>query len=145
MKNFFYKIKYLFFILFFFSHHKINAQDYFLRNISNQENQIVIESNNQRSDSNNSIFYVEGDVFITNKNKDFIAKSNKAIIYKITGKIKLIGNVEIITSDSNKVRAAEIIYSLKEKKFEAISDLNQRVKTTIVINENNINNYSKEK
>ena len=91
------------------------------------------------------IFYVEGDVFITNKNKDFIAKSNKAIIYKITGKIKLIGNVEIITSDSNKVRAAEIIYSLKEKKFEAISDLNQRVKTTIVINENNINNYSKEK
>ena len=145
MKIFFYKIKYLFFILFFFSLYKINAQDYFLGNISNQENQIVIESNNQRSDSNNSIFYVEGDVFITNKNKEFIAKSNKAIIYKITGKIKLIGNVEIITSDSNKVRAAEIIYSLKERKFEAISDLNQRVKTTIVINENNINNSSKER
>ena len=72
-------------------------------------------------------------------------KSNKAIIYKLTGKIKLIGNVEVITSDLNKVKAAEIIYFLKEKKFEAVSDLNQRVNTKFVFKENKLMNDAPEK
>ena len=139
------KIKYLFFILFCFTFLKLNAEDNLLKNISNLESQIIVESNNQRSDLNNSIFYAEGDVLITNTDEDFIAKSNKAIIYKLTGKIKLIGNVEVITSDLNKVKAAEIIYFLKEKKFEAVSDLNQRVNTKFVFKENKLMNDAPEK
>ena len=129
------KIKYFYLILLFFCFSKMNADDYPLSISSNLESQILIESNNQSSDLNNSIFYAEGNVKITSADKEFIAKSNKAIFYKSTGKIKLIGNAEVITSDLNKLKAAEIIYFLNEKKFEAISDSNQRVKTTFGFND----------
>ena len=142
MKKFFSKIKFFIPILFFLNAYKINAEDYPLEKISNKENEIIIESNNQRSDLKNSIFYVEGDVLITNTKNEFIAKSKKAIINKLTGEIKLIGNVEISNSNSNKVRAPEIIFFSNENKFEAISDLNQRVKTTLVLQENKITNGS---
>ena len=129
------KIKYFFLILLFFLFAKVDADDYPFKISSNQESQILVESNKQSSDMNNSIFYAEGDVKITSSDNEFIAKSNSAIFYKSSGKIKLIGDVEIISNDFNKVKAAEIIYSLKEKKFEAMSDSNQRVKTTFVFNE----------
>ena len=134
MKINFPKIKYFFLIFFLLWFSKTNADDFSLKITPNQESQIFVESNNQRSDLNNSIFYAEGDVKIKSADEEFKAKSNSAIFYKSSGKIKLVGNVEIITSDFNKVKAAEIIYSLKEKKFEAISDSKQRVKTTFVIN-----------
>ena len=129
------KIKYFFLILSFLGFSNTKAQDFSLKINPNQESQILVESNKQSSDMNNSIFYAEGDVKITSSDNEFIAKSNSAIFYKSSGKIKLIGDVEIISNDFNKVKAAEIIYSLKEKKFEAMSDSNQRVKTTFVFNE----------
>ena len=129
------KIRYFTLILLFFLIAKVNADDYPFKISSNQESQILVESNNQSSDLNNSIFFAEGNVKITSADNEFVAKSNKAIFYKSIGKIKLIGNAEIITKDLNKVKAAEIIYFLSEKKFEAISDANQRVKTTFDFND----------
>ena len=129
------KIRYFTLILLFFLIAKVNADDYPFKISSNQESQILVESNNQSSDLNNSIFFAEGNVKITSADNEFVAKSNKAIFYKSIGKIKLIGNAEIITKDLNKVKAAEIIYFLSEKKFEAISDENQRVKTTFDFND----------
>ena len=140
MKSFFSRIKYLLFILFLVDFLEINADNFSLENISDRNSEILIESNKQRSDLKNSIFYAEGEVIITNTNKEFIAKSEKAIFYKLTGKIKLTGNVEVLTNDLNKIKAGEILYYLKEKKFEAISDQNQRVNTKFVFNENNIIN-----
>ena len=122
----------------------MHAQDNLSKSITNPESQIVVESTNQRSDFNNSIFYAEGNVLITNTDKEFIAKSNKAIIHKSDGKIQLIGNVEFTTNGSNKVQAAEMIFFLKEKKFEAASDLNQRVKTTFNFEEKNVTNSPKD-
>ena len=127
MRILLYKFVYLLFFQFFFSFFQYKAEDLNLDNYSDQQNQIFIESNLQRSDLKNSIFYAEGNVIITNAEKEFIAKSKKAIFYKLTGEIKLIGNVEVINSDSSKIKAGEILYSLKEDKFEAVSDLNQRV------------------
>ena len=122
----------------------MNGDEYLSKN-SNQESQIVVESNIQKSDIENSIFYAEGNVIITSSSNEFIAKANKAIIYKSTGKIKLIGDAEVSNGEFNKVRSGEIIYFLKENKFEAISDLKQRVKTTLFFNENNITNRSTER
>tara|TARA_B100000945_G_scaffold32234_1_gene22021 strand:+ start:1658 stop:2080 length:423 start_codon:yes stop_codon:yes gene_type:complete len=140
MKSFFSRIKYLLFILFLVDFLEINADNFSLENISDRNSEILIESNKQRSDLKNSIFYAEGEVIITNTNKEFIAKSEKAIFYKLTGKIKLTGNVEVLTSDLNKIKAGEILYYLKENKFEAISEKNQRVNTKFVFNENKIIN-----
>ena len=140
MKSFFSRIKYLLFILFLVDFLEINADNFSLENISDRNSEILIESNKQRSDLKNSIFYAEGEVIITNTNKEFIAKSEKAIFYKLTGKIKLTGNVEVLTNDLNKIKAGEILYYLKENKFEAISDKNQRVNTKFVFNENKIIN-----
>ena len=144
MRIYFPKIKDIFFILFLFGFGKMHAQDNLSKSITNPESQIVVESTNQRSDFNNSIFYAEGNVLITNTDKEFIAKSNKAIIHKSDGKIQLIGNVEFTTNGSNKVQAAEMIFFLKEKKFEAASDLNQRVKTTFNFEEKNLTNSPKD-
>ena len=140
MKSFFSRIKYLLFILFLVDFLEINADNFSLENISDRNSEILIESNKQRSDLKNSIFYAEGEVIITNTNKEFIAKSEKAIFYKLTGKIKLTGNVEELTNDFNKIKAGEILYYLKENKFEAISEKNQRVNTKFVFNENKIIN-----
>ena len=140
MKSFFSRIKYLLFILFLVDFLEINADNFSLENISDRNSEILIESNKQRSDLKNSIFYAEGEVIITNTNKEFIAKSKKAIFYKLTGKIKLTGNVEVLTNDFNKIKAGEILYYLKENKFEAISEKNQRVNTKFVFNENKIIN-----
>ena len=140
MKSFFSRIKYLLFILFLVDFLEINADNFSLENISDRNSEILIESNKQRSDLKNSIFYAEGEVIITNTNKEFIAKSEKAIFYKLTGKIKLTGNVEVLSSDLNKIKAGEILYYLKENKFEAISEKNQRVNTKFVFNENKIIN-----
>ena len=134
----------MFFVLFFLGFPKMNGDEYLSKN-SNQESQIVVESNIQKSDIENSIFYAEGNVIITSSSNEFIAKANKAIIYKSTGKIKLIGDAEVSNGEFNKVRSGEIIYFLKENKFEAISDLKQRVKTTLFFNENNITNRSTER
>ena len=140
MKSFFSKIKYLLLFLFIVNILNLKADNYPLENILDQNSELLIESNKQRSDLKNSIFYAEGDVIITNANKEFIAKSKKAIFYKSSGKIRLIGNVEVFTSELNKIKAGEILYYLKEKKFEAISDQNQRVNSKFVFNENNIIN-----
>ena len=127
MKSLFYKIKYLFFILLFINVLGLKADNYLLETLSEQNSELLIESNKQRSDLKNSIFYAEGNVIITNTKKEFIAKSKKAIFYQLLGKIKLIGNAQVVTNDSNKLKAGEIIYYLKENKFEANSDKNERV------------------
>ena len=135
MKITFSKITYFLFILFFFGGSKMNSEDSTKKMTPYQESQILVESNNQRSDLNNSIFVAEGNVKITSADNEFTAKSNKAVFYKSSGKILLIGNVEVNTRDLNKVNAGEIIYFLKEKRFEAMSNSNQRVKTTFIVNE----------
>ena len=134
MKNYFIKFRYLLLAIIFFNILKIYAEDFSLTNSLNEKNQLFIESNNQSSDLKNSIFYSNGNVIITNSNNDFTAKSNKAIFYKSIGKIKLIGNVEVVLSESNQVKAGEILYYLNENKFEAISDPNQRVNTKFTFN-----------
>ena len=145
MKISFFKAKYLFFILIFLSFPKIYGEDYFLKNISNQESQIILESNNQKSNLENSIFYAEADVLIPNNDQEFVAKANKEIFFKLTGKIKFIGGEELSTDEFNKIRAAEILYFLKEKEIEAISDINQKVKTKLVFNEDKMANPFKER
>lgn len=145
MKICFLKAKYLFFILFFLSFPKIYGEDYFLKNISNQESKIILKSNYQASDLENSIFSDKADVLITNNDQEFVAKANKAIILKSTRKIKFIGGEELSADLFNKIKAAEIICFLKEKNIEAISDINQKVKTTLVFNEDKIANPSKER
>ena len=134
--NFLSKIKYLLLFLFIINSIKINSDNIYLDNILEEKNEILIESNKQRSDLKKSIFYAEGDVIITNIDKEFIAKSKKAIFYKLSGKIKLIGDVEVFTRGLNQIRAGEVMYFVKENEFEAISDINQRVTTKFVLNKN---------
>ena len=129
MNFFFNKIKYFLLFLISINFLKLSADEFPYENISSSLNQLLIESNNQKSDLKNSVFYAEGDVTITNTNKEFIAKSKKAIFYKTRGLIKLIGDVEVTTSDSSKINAGEILYFVREKKFEAVSNQNQRVNT----------------
>ena len=136
MRSFLIKTKYLLFLFFLINVLQLRAEEFSFKNSPVRENQILIESNSQSSDLENSIFYAEGNVMITNTDKDFVAKSNKAIFYKSSSKIKLIGNVEVITSDSSKLNAGEIFYYLKDNRFEAISDSNVRVNTKFVFDEN---------
>ena len=133
------KIKYLFISFLFLNFLAARAEKDPLNNKNDEKSQILIESNTQRSDFENSIFYAEGDVKITNTNKEFFAKSTKAIFYKLDGIIKLIGSAEVINNDSSKISADEILYYLEENKFEAISGPEQRVNTKFIFNKNNNN------
>ena len=145
MKSFFKKTKYLFFFLLFIDIFQIRSEEFSFSGMPDNQNQILIESNIQSSDLEKSIFYAEGDVMITNTEKDFIAKSNKAIFYKSSAKIKLIGNVEVITSDSSRLKAGEILYYLKDNRFEANANFDERVYTKFVFDENKSPYKSKDK
>ena len=145
MKSFLNKTKYLYFFFFLINILHLKAEDFTFSSMSDNQSQILIESNSQSSDLENSIFYAEGDVMITNTDKEFVAKSNKAIFYKSSSKIKLIGNVEVITDDSSKLNAGEIFYYLRENRFEAISDLNERVNTRFVFDKKNSPDEVKDK
>ena len=145
MKVFFSKIRLLIFFLVFINVLKLKADNYPFENISGQNSEFLIESNKQRSDIKNSIFYAEGDVVITNLDNEFIAKSEKAIFYKLMAKIKLIGNVEVLSENMNKFTTDEVIYYFKENKFEALSGQNQKVNLKIVFDENNLLGSTREK
>ena len=101
MKSFLKETKYLYFFLFLMNILQLKAEEFPLLSMPDNQSQILIESNSQSSDLENSIFYAEGDVMITNTDKEFVARSNKAIFYKSSSKIKLIGNVEVTTNDSS--------------------------------------------
>ena len=131
------KIRYLFIFFVLIDVLKIKAEKLPLENSSGQNSYLLIESSKQKSDLKSSIFYDEGDVILTDHYKKVITK-NKPIFYKKIGKIKLIGNVEIISEGLNKLKPGEVIYSLKENKFVAISVQNQKVKTKLFFKENNI-------
>ena len=53
------------------------------------------------------------------------------------GKFNIIGNVDVFSKDMNKLNADELIFYLKENKFEAISGQNEKVNTKFVFNGNN--------
>ena len=135
MNSFLKNTKYFYFFLFLINVLQLKADNFSFSKMPDNQGQILIESNSQSSDLENSIFYAEGNVMITNTDKEFVAKANKAIFYKSSSKIKLIGNVEVITSDSSKLNAGEIFYYLNENRFEAVSDLNERVNTKFVFDE----------
>ena len=137
MNSFLKNTKYFYFFLFFLNVLPLKAEKSPFSKMPDNQSQILIESNTQRSDFENSIFYAEGNVKITNTNEEFYAKSKKAIFYKADGIIKLIGDAEVITSDSNKINAGEILYFLEENKFEAISDSTQRVNTKFIFKSDN--------
>ena len=143
MKSLVSKFSYLLFFGTLFNVFVLKADNYPLEKISDQNSEFLIESNNQKSDLKKSIFYAEGDVIITNTNNEFIAKSKKAIFYKLEGKIKLMGNVEVVTGDMNKINAGQVIYYFKENKFEAVGDQNQKVNTKFFFNENKIISQTK--
>ena len=63
--------------LFLFNFLIANAEGITPENKDKGAKQILIESNTQRSDFENSIFYAEGNVRITNPNEEFFAKSLK--------------------------------------------------------------------
>ena len=138
-------LRYFSFGLFFLNCVLLNAENIPSGKSLGQDNQILIESNTQRSDFENSIFHAEGDVRITNSNKEFFAKSKKAVFYKIDGIIKLIGDVQVITSDSSTINAGEMLYYVEENKFEAISASEQRVNTKFIFNKDKTIDKSQEK
>ena len=130
MRNLIFTIKFIF-IVFLLSF----SQEFIAGNNNKINNEIIIESDKQISEPSNSTFLAEGNVFVTNEKKEFFAKSNKAIFYKLDGKIKLIGNVEVKFNNDKVLKAGEVIYYLSEKKFEAVSNPSQRVNTTLTIDE----------
>ena len=144
MKVLSFNIRFLFFLLVLTNFLELKANNYSLENSSGKSSEILIESNKQRSDLKNSIFYADGDVIITNTLKQVIAKSKKAIFYKKLGKIKLLGNVEVLSGNMNKINAGEVIYYPKENKFEAIAVQDQKVKTKFVFNKKMMNGETTE-
>ena len=66
MRSFLIKTKYLFFFFFLINILQLRGEEFSFKNSPIRENQILIESDSQSSDLENSIFYAEGNVMITN-------------------------------------------------------------------------------
>ena len=84
-----FQFKYLIISLFVLNFVIVKAENLIPVKSSNQNSELLIESNKQKSDLKNSIFYAEGNVIITNTKKEFIAKSKKAIFINYSAKLNL--------------------------------------------------------
>ena len=104
MRTSFLKIRFFLIFLVLIKTLKIKGDNYLLKNILGQNSELIIEANKQGSYLENSVFYAEGVVKITNNYKEFIAKSKKAIFNKLMGKFKfkLIGNLVVLSTHMKK-------------------------------------------
>ena len=66
------KIKFILPIFLFLNLSKLKSDNFNLENSFGENSEFLIESNKQRSDLKNSIFFAEGDVVITNTKKEFV-------------------------------------------------------------------------
>lgn len=80
---------------------------------------ITIESDVQKADNQTGIVTASGNVKITYPEKGMVATSKQAQYFTKEGRLVLSGDVDVIDSDGQRIRAERLVYQLDQERLTA--------------------------
>lgn len=95
---------------------------------------VTIESDTQQADNQTGIVTAIGNVRITYPEKGMIATSRQAQYYSKEGRLVLSGDVDVIDSDGQRIRAERLTYNLDQERLLAQPANGKQVMSKLKLN-----------
>jgi len=80
---------------------------------------VTIESDLQQADNQTGVVTATGNVKITYPDKGMVATSRQAQYFSKEGRLVLIGDVDVVDSDGQRIRAERLVYQLDQERLIA--------------------------
>lgn len=80
---------------------------------------VTIESDLQQADNETGVVTATGNVKITYPDKGMVATSRQAQYFSKEGRLILIGDVDVVDSDGQRIRAERLVYELDQERLIA--------------------------
>ena len=80
---------------------------------------VTIESDLQQADNQTGIVTATGNVRITYPDKGMVATSRQAQYFSKEGRLVLTGDVDVVDSDGQRIRAERLVYQLDQERLVA--------------------------
>lgn len=94
---------------------------------------VTIESDSQKADNVTGIVTATGNVRITYPAKGMVATARQAQYYSKEGKLVLLGDVDVIDSEGQRIRAEKITYRLDNERIVAEPQAGRQVTSRLKI------------
>ena len=95
---------------------------------------VTIESDTQQADNQTGIVTAVGNVRITYPEKGMVATSRQAQYYSKEGRLVLSGDVDVIDSDGQRIRAERLTYNLDQERLLAQPASGKQVMSKLKLN-----------
>ncbi|MFM9046264.1 MAG: LptA/OstA family protein [Cyanobium sp.] len=96
---------------------------------------VTIESDTQQADNQTGIVTAIGNVRITYPEKGMVATSRQAQYYSKEGRLVLSGDVDVIDSDGQRIRAERLTYNLDQERLLAQPASGKQVMSKLKLNQ----------
>lgn len=93
--------------------------------------QVTIESDQQQADNVTGVITAIGNVRITYPDRGMVATARQAQYFTREGRLVLSGDVDVIDSDGQRLRADQIVYLLNGQRLLALPAKGQQVQTRL--------------
>jgi lipopolysaccharide export system protein LptA len=95
---------------------------------------VTIESDVQQADNQTGIVTATGNVRITYPEKGMVATSKQAQYFSKEGRLVLSGDVDVIDSDGQRIRAERLVYQLDQERLLAQPAQGKQVMSKLKLN-----------
>ena len=95
---------------------------------------VTIESDVQKADNQTGIVTASGNVRITYPDRGMVATSKQAQYYSKEGQLILSGDVDVIDSDGQRIRAERLVYQLDQERLLAQPAKGKQVMSKLRLN-----------
>lgn len=106
-----------------------------LKSPSRSDGLVTIESDTQQADNQTGIVTAIGNVRITYPEKGMVATSRQAQYYSKEGRLVLSGDVDVIDSDGQRIRAERLTYNLDQERLLAQPASGKQVMSKLKLNQ----------
>ena len=101
---------------------------------SQSDSLVTIESDVQKADNQTGIVTASGNVRITYPDRGMVATSKQAQYYSKEGRLILSGDVDVIDSDGQQIRAERLVYQLDQERLLAQPAKGKQVVSKLKLN-----------
>ncbi|MEB3257429.1 MAG: LPS-assembly protein LptD [Cyanobacteriota bacterium] len=99
-----------------------------------EDSLVTIESDVQQADNQTGIVTATGNVKITYPEKGMVATSKQAQYFSKEGRLILSGDVDVIDSDGQRIRAERLVYQLDQERLLAQPAQGKQVMSKLKLN-----------
>ncbi len=106
---------------------------------NNNQSEIIIESENQSSNSTNRVFTAYGNVRIVYPEKGIVATSRQVQFLKDEGIVVLTGDVDVIRDGINSLHGERVVFFLEDDKLIVDSQSGSQVLLKLILESDKLN------